>query len=153
LPRVSAVRPAAAALAALAAACTTACGGPPAESHAKAAREATAAAQGYVQAFARRDGHAMCSQMTTALQRQFVAAARRAAHAKLGSDCASVMQAALAGVQDDQAASFARARIANVQVKDRAGTFTYKLGELQVLGKVARGGDGRWRVSCCVQVG
>jgi hypothetical protein len=140
-------------MAALAAACAAGCGGPPKESRAKAAREATAAARGYVQAFARRDGRAMCAQMTTALQRQFVSAARRAAHAKLGSDCASVMQAALAGVQDDQAASFARAQIANVRVKDRAGTFTYNLGQLQVLGKVARGDDGRWRVSCCVQVG
>jgi hypothetical protein len=141
------------ALAALAAALASGCGGPPKEPAARAAREATAAAQGYVQAFARRDGRAMCAQMTSDLQKQFVAAARRAAHARLGAGCAAVMQSALAGVQDDQAASFAAARIGGVRVKDRAGTFTYRLGQLQVLGKVARGDDGRWRVSCCVQPG
>lgn len=129
------------------------CGGPPKESHAKAQREATAAAQGYVQAFAHRDGRAMCARMTSSLQEKFVAAARRSAHAQLGSDCASVMQAALAGVQDDQAASFAQAQIADMRVGSRSGSFTYSLGQLQVLGKVARGDDGRWRVSCCVQVG
>jgi hypothetical protein len=150
---VSLARPGATVLAALIAAAATGCGGPPKESPAKAAREATAAARGYVQAFARRDGRAMCAQMTTSLQEQFVAAARKAAHARLGSDCASVMQAALAGVADDQAASFAAARIDGVRVKDRAGTFMYRLGQLQVLGKVARGDDGRWRVSCCVQPG
>lgn len=141
------------ALAACSALLAAGCGGPPKESRAKATREATAAANGYVQAFARRDGAAMCAQMTSDLQRKFVEAARRSAHAKLGSDCESVMRAALAGVQDDQAASFAQAHIANVRVGSRSGTFTYLFGQLQVLGKVARGDDGRWRVSCCVQVG
>jgi hypothetical protein len=114
---------------------------------------ARAAAEAYVHAFARRDAAAMCAHMTSDLQRQFIGAAERAAGTILGKTCPQVMGVALRGVGDDQAASFAQATISNVRVRHGAGTFTYQLGDLQVLGKVSRGGDGVWRVSCCVRSG
>ena len=112
--------------------------------------DAADAAQAYVHDFGRRDGKAVCDDMTTALQGQFRAAVVRANPQVRARNCASLMNLALASLPPDQLRRFAAARIDRVKVDGSQGTFRYHVGTINVPGKVAKE-EGEWKVSCCVR--
>jgi hypothetical protein len=117
---------------------------------ASATDEAGDAAEAYVHDFGRRDGRALCGDMTRALKRLFMQAIVTANPQVRGSDCPTLMNLALASLPQDQARRFAAARIEGVEVDGSPGRFTYRVGRITVPGKVAKE-DGEWRVSCCLR--
>jgi hypothetical protein len=131
------------ALLCLAATALAACGGANPD-------DARKAAEAYVRDLGRRDGHAVCNDMTKALQRQFTVAVTRANPEVRGQGCGDLMDRALASLPNDQLERFAAARIEQVKVDGSKGSFTYRLGAYKVDGQVAEEND-RWKVSCCVQ--
>jgi hypothetical protein len=122
----------------------TACGKSPTE-------QATAAAKEYVKKLGARDGKGACAQMTTGLQRDFTDTVTRTATQFKGKPCATIMQAALATIPQGQLKLFADAQIRNVRLNDdeNRGTFVYRVGRINVDGRVAKEKD-EWKVSCCV---
>jgi hypothetical protein len=111
--------------------------------------DATSAAEAYVHDFGKRDGTALCADMTRSLQGQFRAAVIKANPQVRGQGCATLMNLALASLPPDQLRRFAQADIDRVKVAGSQGTFRYHLGSINVPGKVAKE-DGAWKVSCCV---
>jgi hypothetical protein len=122
----------------------TACGESPTD-------EATAAAKEYVKKLGARDGKGACAQMTVGLQRQFTATVSQTATRFRGKPCATIMQAALDTIPQDELQQFAKAQIRNVRLNDAEdrGTFVYRVGNINVDGRVAKENDD-WKVSCCV---
>jgi hypothetical protein len=61
------------------------------------------------------------------------------------------MQAALDTIPNDQLEQFGKAQIRNVRLNDAedSGTFVYRVGKINVDGRVAKE-NGDWKVSCCV---
>jgi hypothetical protein len=129
----------------LAALAATGCGGSDTE-------DARHAAEAYVHDFGKRDGKAICDDMTRALQGQFRATVVQANPQVKGQSCANLMNLALASLPQDQLRRFASAKIDRVEVDGSQGTFRYHLGSINVPGKVAKE-DGEWKVSCCLQGG
>src|ERR671936_725134 len=84
------------------------------------ADHARKAAETYVHDLGARDGDAVCSDMTKALQ----------------------------STPYHQLQEFSTAKIESVKVNGSAGSFVYRLRDLKVDGKVAQEG-GAWKVSCC----
>ena len=113
--------------------------------------KATAAATEYVKKLGARDGKGTCAQMTTGLQRQFTAAVSRTATQFRDKPCATIMQAALDTIPKDQLQQFGKAQIRNVRLNEAedGGTFVYRVGKINVDGRVAKE-NGDWKVSCCV---
>jgi hypothetical protein len=113
--------------------------------------KATAAAKAYVRKLGNRDGKGTCAQMTTGLQRQFTAAVSRTATQFKGKPCAAIMQAALDTIPNDQLQQFGKAQIRKVRLNEAedSGTFVYRVGKINVDGRVAKE-HGDWKVSCCV---
>jgi hypothetical protein len=122
----------------------TGCGESPTE-------KATAAAKEYVRKLGDGDGKGTCAQMTTGLQRQFTAAVSRTATQFKGKPCAAIMQAALDTIPKDQLQQFGNAQIRNVRLNDAEdrGTFIYRVGKINVDGRVSKE-NGDWKISCCV---
>jgi hypothetical protein len=127
----------------LAALAVVACG-------ASATDEAGDAAEAYVHDFGRRDGRALCGDMTRALKGLFMQAIVSANPQVRGRGCPTLMNLALRSLPPDQVRRFAAARIEGVQVEGSRGRFSYRIGRITVPGKVAKE-DGEWRVSCCVR--
>ena len=113
--------------------------------------KATAAAKEYVTKLGDGDGKGTCAQMTTGLQQQFTAAVARTTARFKGKGCAEVMQAALDTIPKSQLQQFGKAQIRNVRLNEAEdrGTFVYRVGKIDVDGRVAKQ-NGDWKVSCCV---
>jgi hypothetical protein len=141
------VRPAVLALSVLALA-AAGCGGDDHDHH-DDATDARKAAETYVRDLGSRDGEAVCRDMTKSLQRQFTDAVARANPEVAGQGCGRVMTTALRSIPAEQLDRFASAKIENVETDGSSGSFTYRLGDIRVDGKVAKE-DGDWKVSCCV---
>jgi hypothetical protein len=116
-----------------------------------ATQKATAAAKEYVKKLGARDGKGACAQMTTGLQRDFTDTVTRTATQFRGKPCATIMQAALATIPENELRLFSNAQIRNVRLNDAedGGTFVYRVGRINVDGRVAKEND-EWKVSCCV---
>jgi hypothetical protein len=121
-----------------------ACGGSSSESD-----HARKAAETYVHDLGARDGDAVCSDMTKALQKQFTDTVSKANPEVQGQTCGQIMTQALESIPFDQLQQFSAAKIENVKVDGSGGSFVYRLRDLKVNGKVAQEGGG-WKVSCCV---
>jgi hypothetical protein len=130
----------------LAALAMAGCGGDGEDSETKAARKA---AEEYVHDLGSRDGEAVCSDMTKALQKQFTDAVERANPEVQGRSCGDIMSLALRSIPSEQLDQFTAAKIESVKVTDKTGTFVYRLHDIRVDGKVTREA-GPWKVSCCV---
>jgi hypothetical protein len=113
------------------------------------AEDAQKAAESYVSDLGKRDGKAVCDDMTRPLQRQFRTAVVQADPQLRGRSCAAIMTQALASVPAALLKSFAGAKIEDVKTKGSSGTFTYRAAGIKVDGRVAKEG-GDWKVSCCV---
>jgi hypothetical protein len=120
-----------------------ACGG---DSEADRARKA---AEAYVHDLGTRDGDAVCSDMTKALQKQFTETVVRANPEVGGQTCGQIMSLALRSIPYDQLKQFSTAKIEDVKVNGTGGSFVYRLRDLKVDGRVAQE-SGAWKVSCCV---
>lgn len=121
-----------------------ACGGSSSESD-----HARKAAETYVHDLGARDGDAVCSDMTKALQKQFTDTVSKANPEVQGQTCGQIMTQALESIPFDQLQQFSAAKIENVKVDGSGGSFVYRLRDLKVNGKVAQESGG-WKVSCCV---
>jgi hypothetical protein len=107
------------------------------------------AAETYVHDLGTRDGDAVCSDMTKALQKQFTETVVRANPEVGGQTCGQIMSQALRSIPYDQLKQFSTAKIEDVKVNGTGGSFVYRLRDLKVDGKVAQE-SGAWKVSCCV---
>jgi len=122
------------------------CGGDGEDAETKAARKA---AEGYVHDLGSRDGEAVCSDMTKALQNQFTAAVGRGNPEVQGRSCGDIMSLALRSIPSEQLDAFTEANIESVKVTGKTGSFVYRLHDIRVDGKVSKEA-GPWKVSCCV---
>jgi hypothetical protein len=120
------------------------CGGSTSESD-----HARKAAETYVHDLGARDGDAVCSDMTKALQKQFTDTVGQGNPEVRGQSCGQIMTLALRSIPYDQLQEFSAAKIESVKVDGAAGSFVYRLRDLKVNGKVAQESGG-WKVSCCV---
>jgi hypothetical protein len=107
------------------------------------------AAETYVHDLGARDGDAVCSDMTKALQKQFTDTVSKANPEVQGQTCGQIMTQALQSIPYDQLQQFSTAKIESVKVNGSAGSFVYRLHDLKVNGRVAQE-SGAWKVSCCV---
>lgn len=107
------------------------------------------AAETYVHDLGARDGDAVCSDMTKALQKQFTETVSKANPEVQGQTCGQIMTQALQSIPYDQLQQFSTAKIESVKVNGSAGSFVYRLHDLKVDGRVAQE-SGAWKVSCCV---
>jgi hypothetical protein len=122
------------------------CGGDDEDAATKGARKA---AETYVHDLGARDGEAVCADMTKALQKEFTDTVARANPEVQGRSCGDIMSLALRSIPAEQLQLFTTAKIDDVKVNGRTGTFIYRLHDIRVDGKVIREG-GPWKVSCCV---
>jgi hypothetical protein len=120
-----------------------ACGGDSESDHARKAAET------YVHDLGTRDGDAVCSDMTKALQKQFADTVVRGNPEVRGQTCGQIMSQALRSIPYDQLKQFSTAKIEDVKVDGKGGSFVYRLRDLKVDGRVAQE-SGAWKVSCCV---
>lgn len=120
------------------------CGGGDSESE-----HARKAAESYVRDLGTRDGHAVCADMTKALQKQFTDSVGRSNPEVRGKSCAEIMTLALRSIPSDQLKQFSTAKIESVKVEGDSGSFVYHVRDLSVDGKVTKEADA-WKVSCCV---
>lgn len=130
----------------LAALAIAGCGGEDEDPDVTAARKA---AESYVHNLGARDGEAVCSDMTKALQKQFTDAVGQANPEVQGRSCGDIMSLALRSIPTEQLDAFTEANIENVKVNGKTGTFVYRLHDIRVDGKVSKEA-GPWKVSCCV---
>jgi hypothetical protein len=107
------------------------------------------AAETYVHDLGARDGEAVCSDMTKALQKEFTETVSKANPEVQGQTCGQIMTQALQSIPYDQLQQFSTAKIESVKVNGSAGSFVYRLHDLKVDGRVAQE-SGAWKVSCCV---
>jgi hypothetical protein len=107
------------------------------------------AAETYVHDLGARDGDAVCSDMTKALQKEFTDTVSKANPEVQGQTCGQIMTQALQSIPYDQLQQFSTAKIESVKVNGSAGSFVYRLHDLKVDGRVAQE-SGAWKVSCCV---
>jgi hypothetical protein len=107
------------------------------------------AAETYVHDLGARDGDAVCSDMTKALQKEFTDTVSKANPEVQGQTCGQIMTQALQSIPYDQLQQFSTAKIESVKVNGSAGSFVYRLHDLKVDGRVAQEA-GAWKVSCCV---
>ena len=114
-----------------------------------ATKDARKAAESYVHDLGKRDGEAVCGDVTTSLRKQITDAVVRANPEVAGRSCGEIMTLILRSLPSDQLDQFTTAKIENTKVTGKNGTFVYRLHDIRVDGKVTREG-GPWKVSCCV---
>ena len=140
MPRSAALLPCLVALA------IAGCGG---DGEDAATKDARKAAESYVHDLGKRDGDAVCADMTKALQKEFTETVARANPEVAGRSCGEIMSLALRSIPAEQLQLFTTAKIEGVKVSGKTGSFIYRLHDIRVDGKVTRA-EGPWRVSCCV---
>jgi hypothetical protein len=140
MPRSAALLPCLVALA------IAGCGG---DGEDAATKDARKAAESYVHDLGKRDGDAVCADMTKALQKEFTETVARANPEVAGRSCGEIMSLALRSIPAEQLQLFTTAKIEGVKVSGKTGSFIYRLHDIRVDGKVIREG-GPWKVSCCV---